>query len=77
MREHNITCRPRLNAKDRGVLFVVSRGCDSFGQQHYMDNRHGASLNVRNLVSRVLGLYGQRVVVRRNYLIYGNYNVPI
>ena len=44
MREHNITCRPRLNEKDRGVLFVVSRGCDSFGQQHYMDNRHGASL---------------------------------
>ena len=34
---YNITYRPRLNEKNRGVY--RSQGCDSFGQ-HYMDNWH-------------------------------------
>ena len=34
------TFRPQLNEKNRSVLFVVPTACDSFGQQHHMENRH-------------------------------------
>ena len=70
--QHDITFRPQLNEKNRSVLFVVPRACDSLGQQHNMENRRW-SFSEMSAISypESLGsiVYGWLLGVNTSYMV--------